>query len=646
MLETCRRATPRTSLLVLVVALLCAVARPMHAQPSPADLPLLGVDGFEFVGAFRLPATTYGSSSLNYSEGPLAYNPSNHSILIVGHSHHQEVAEFSIPALVNSTVLADLNMAGAPLQSFESVLDQAPTGNPQSLNRIGGLAVVNAGSGPRLVVNAYEYYDAPGDNTQTTMVLGNPDGIATTWAGGFYNFQGGAGHTSGWLSPIPDAWQDSLGGSYLTGQSSGIPIISRTSVGPSAFAFNPIELLDTTLVTTPVPTTKVLDFSLAHPLHSDLSNSNGTNDIWTHLSRATYGIILPGTRTYATFGYSGGHGPDGVCYKCTQDNGNLCGGYCAPDPNDYYQFIWLWDVLDLIAVKKGLINSYDVAPYAYGAFPTPFENNTHQIGGGSYDPTTGYLYLTIQKADRAQGTYANPPVVVVYKVSHSVSADVRIFLEGPYAPADDSMTTDVNGLLPTTQPFGGSDFAGTPLEYSGPDSVTSMTAGVVDWVLLRLLSGDPGSPPMTQVGARAALLKSDGSVVDTSGSGPVMFPGVSAGSYYLTVYPRNHLGVMSSAPVALTDSSDVYDFTTASSQAYGSAPMKQVEPGVWALYAGDADADGLITAPDFNAWNAATAAGLTGYLQADFNLDGIVSAPDFNLWNANTTAGAASHVPH
>jgi hypothetical protein len=73
--------------------------------------------------------------------------------------------------------------------------------------------------------------------------------------------------------------------------------------------------------------------------------------------------------------------------------------------------------------------------------------------------------------------------------------------------------------------------------------------------------------------------------------------------------------------------------------------MKDLGDGYFGLFAADANADGLVTAPDFNAWNPATSAGLTGYEQADFDLDGVVSAPDFNLWISNTTVGARSGVP-
>lgn len=73
--------------------------------------------------------------------------------------------------------------------------------------------------------------------------------------------------------------------------------------------------------------------------------------------------------------------------------------------------------------------------------------------------------------------------------------------------------------------------------------------------------------------------------------------------------------------------------------------MKNLGNSTWGLFAADGNADGQVTAPDFNLWIAATTAGATGYAPSDYNLDGQVTAPDFNLWIANTTAGAASKVP-
>ena len=397
------------ALIISLFLLLPACAQQQVSDPTA--LPLLAIGDLAYAGAFRLPAATFGTSSLNYSESPLVYNPASHSILIVGHSHHQEIAEFAVPPLVASTDLADLAMAGDPLQAFAPVLDRAGGGNSQNIDRIGRLAYLEGPSGPELLVNTYEYYDAPGDNTHTTLAVRDAADLANAQVDGFFRFQGGAGRTSGWISPIPPAWQSLLGGTHITGQARGIPIISRTSVGPSAFVFDPLAIVSTGAVPDPVATTTLLDFSLQHPLHDDLSNSSGDNDLWTHLSRATYGLIVPGTRSHLTLGYSGGH-VSGVCYKCTQDSGNLCGGYCAPDDDDYYQFYWLWDLNDLMAVMTGELQPHEVHPYDYGTFDTPFQTSQRQLGGGSFDPATGLLYLTVQRADRTQGTYANPPVVV------------------------------------------------------------------------------------------------------------------------------------------------------------------------------------------------------------------------------------------
>ena len=60
-----------------------------------------------------------------------------------------------------------------------------------------------------------------------------------------------------------------------------------------------------------------------------LQTSQGSaSPIWNFLSEAVYGFIVPGTSTFAVFGSSGGVN-SGIGYKLTQDNGNLCEGYCS-----------------------------------------------------------------------------------------------------------------------------------------------------------------------------------------------------------------------------------------------------------------------------------------------------------------------------
>lgn len=386
------------------------------------NLPLFDIEDLEYKGAFRLPAQTFGISNMNYAQGPIAYNYLDHSIYIVGHSHQQAIAEFAVPELVNSNNIVDLNMSEAPLQTFTQVLDNTSGGNSENLDRIGGMYLDEQNGVEKLIVNAFEYYDAPADNTNSTLIIENPNDLANSTINGYYNFEGGAGHTSGWISPVPLEWKTAMESDFITGQSSGWPIIARLSVGPSAFGFDMDDLFS---AADEVTTKTFLDFNLVHPLNDDLDNSTGNNDVWTHLSRATYGFIAPGTRTYFTLGHSGGH-ESGVCYKCTQNDGNLCGGYCAPDETDVYQYYWLWDMNDLMDVKSGVMAPHDVRPYQYGEFETPFQTDLKEIGGASFDRESGDLYITIQRADTEQGPYSNPPIVVVFTTNLISSVDAYL----------------------------------------------------------------------------------------------------------------------------------------------------------------------------------------------------------------------------
>jgi len=376
------------------------------------DPQLLGIERFKYQGAFRIPSADFGSSSANYAAGPIALGAGGKSLYLVGHAQQHPLAEFPIPNVVNSQKVTDLAMAPSPTQGFTGVLAGVSGGNSQNIDSIGGMFWIDGPKGPELLVNAYEYYDAPADNTHTTFVIRNAKDIAGSVKDGFFSL-GGAAHAGGWMSAIPSEWQSALGGTHITGASSGVPIISRLSVGPSAFVFDPMKIVGASATSGAVATTPLLDFSLAHPLHADLSNDTKANKIWTHLSRATFGFIAPGSRTYVTIGHSGGHS-SGVCYKCVPSDNSNCGGYCANDANDYAHFYWFWDVADLIAVKNGQKQPYDVQPYAYGEFPTPFKSR--EIGGGAFDAATGLLYLNVLNADHDQGTYAVPPLVVVYKI--------------------------------------------------------------------------------------------------------------------------------------------------------------------------------------------------------------------------------------
>ena len=381
------------------------------AQLDPFSLPLASIDDFEFIGGFRLPAKQYANTSFNYAKGVI--EQSGNSLFIVGHQHHDMIAEFAIPELVNSEVISELIMADDPIQLPVSVLGASSSGNSQSIDDITGLEVINN----RLIINAKEYYDAPADNSHTTLIADNAFGLASSEIGGYYELRGAA-HAGGWLSPIPAEWQAVLGGDYMTGYSSGDPIISRLSVGPSAFVVKSTEFSRVNAGDRDIRTTKLMDFSLRRPLHEDLFNESRNNDLWTHTSNAVYGFIVPGTRTYATFGHTSGI-TSGVGYKVTQDDGSLCPGYCSNLKADQSNYYWLWDVKDLASVKQRRKISSSIKPYAYGKFDVPYQTNgtINRIGGASFDEATGTLLFSVLMADTEQGEFTNPPVIAGYQLN-------------------------------------------------------------------------------------------------------------------------------------------------------------------------------------------------------------------------------------
>ena len=377
------------------------------------NLPLFQIGNLKFAGGFKVPQETLGESEASYAEGPITLGANGTSMYMVGHAYQQAIAEISIPEIVNTTSVSALRRASA-IQNFSRVLSRPASGNVDNLDRIGGMEYVNG----MLLVNAYVYYDANAGADTTTMAIQNANNLSGSAVAGYHRFAARA-HAAGWISPIPAEWQQALGGTHISGYSSGGPIISRWSVGPSAFAFTPTNPNLANASPTTIPATTLMDFSLQNPMGMDagsaesyLNNSDRNNKMWNHITSAKYGFVVPGTRTYMAVGFSGGY-DSGVGYKITQDNGNVCGGYCAYSASDYSNYYWLFDLNDLLAVKNGSMNSYDIKPYAFGKFESAFANGGFSpILGGAVDINRGLLYLNLEAVEPFEWGGGYPGVAV------------------------------------------------------------------------------------------------------------------------------------------------------------------------------------------------------------------------------------------
>ncbi len=125
-----------------------------------------------------------------------------------------------------------------------------------------------------------------------------------------------------------------------------------------------------------------------------------------------------------------------------------------------------------------------------------------------------------------------------------IYVDLKVFLEGPYSGP--TMNTAIAGSVPNNQPFDT-----PPWDYAGQETASITTDNdIVDWVLVELRSGDTPSTATTIVETKAALLKSDGTIVDADGFTNLNFS-AAPGDYYIVIYHRNHLPIMTPTAISL-----------------------------------------------------------------------------------------------
>ena len=223
----------------------------------------------------------------------------------------------------------------------------------------------------------------------------------------------------------------------------------------------------------------------------------------------------------------------------------------------------------------------------------------------------------------------------------SATVAVTAILEGAWNGSN-AMNTHLEegGLIPTADPYdglNGHDADATPAVASIPD-------GVVDWVLVELREADliADADDGSRVGSAAGFLMEDGSIVATNGSSnlSISLSGNSGADFYVVVYHRNHLPIMSLNEV--TESSGVYTIDLSSSaNVYESANAVSTLAGSSkvGMHAGNTDDDSDIDNDDLATWrnnNGATYSYSTNG-DADFNLDGVINAVDRNEFHQKNT---------
>lgn len=365
-----------------------------------------------YLGAFKLPTGTYGTSSFAYSSGDMTYNPTNNSLFISGHVYDQgHVAEVNIPTPVNSTNLGSLPEATVR-QNFADIseghLEQIGAGGSSCTGTsiaFGGMMVY----GNKLVGTSFMPYDGGGCSVLSHFYSSKT--VASTGDfRGMYQLSGmpGASFVDKAMTPVPAGWQSSLGGPALTG-ATGMSIVSRASWGPDAFSFDPDKLG----VTDPLPATPLLYYNETHKMYGTVA-WNQTNPYWNGTTRIEGMHFIQNSRTLL---FSGIHGTGTYCYgdvpPCVDPVSNSKG-----DHSTKYDFqFWAYNVDDLVSVKNGTKQPWEPLPYAVWNVTLPFGGvkSIFEVGGSAYDPATQRLYLM-----QAHGN-SDWPVIHVYQVNVTLS---------------------------------------------------------------------------------------------------------------------------------------------------------------------------------------------------------------------------------
>ncbi|MBL7950683.1 MAG: hypothetical protein JNM62_03085 [Flavobacteriales bacterium] len=262
-------------------------------------------------------------------------------------------------------------------------------------------------------------------------------------------------------------------------------------------------------------------------------------------------------------------------------------------------------------------------PYAIGTLGS--------ITGSTEGPTVyHFLYEWDVLSEAVQTESARVPVVA--EVTNGVVVNMKAFLDGPFDVNTNLMhdSLRVAGLIPLNEPYAALGF---PQPGSGGETLgagllaTTGTNAPVDWVRVELRSA---SAPATVIAAQSGIITRSGQVLGANGS-PIRF-GVMGGDYHVALRHRNHLGVMTAAPVTLSASTPLLDLTLASTAVHGTGARKAAG-AVQLLWAGDAVRDGLVlyTGGSNDRDRVLQVIGgvvptnvVNGYNTADINLDGRV----------------------
>lgn len=356
------------------------------AAVDPATLPLKTIADVRYLGSFVVPADD-GAGSTGGTQHQLAYGghalglASDGSLYFGCHDWHDKLARISVPAI------------GGVASVLDACRDVAPGiyNEPSAINGmvLGGTLEL----GGRFFVGANSYY---GNNAQPWSL----------WTGSSLSAMRGPiaigvglnqRTIGGYMGVVPPDFRAAFGGDAISGRCCS-SIISNSSYGPALYVWDSAS----------VESTKAATWLLGYPdAHQTIGTYNDAGGLLGYGMGTSIGgvFMVPNSNTTIFFGQQGTR----VCYGQGTSDPSLDGKptgsghiYCH-DPFSPYQgnhgypykvVAWFYRTSDLLDVKRGVRQPWDLKPYAISELPAGIATAA-SIVSATADPSTGKVYLTM-----------------------------------------------------------------------------------------------------------------------------------------------------------------------------------------------------------------------------------------------------------
>ena len=349
----------------------------------------------KYAGAFRVPA-----AGIDYGGNALAYNPANHSLIIAGHVVQNQTLEISIPTRISSsTNINDLSLATViqtPKDATNGTLSNIFPDASAGQKYIYGHLVYNN----KLIVSAVVGYDASCSQNKSVWRRSLDLSNSGETRGPVAVSQEPQSRLAGYMATIPSNYRSAFGYPALIGIA-GLSISSCRSNGPTAVLFDP----DAIATSDPTPGVMIVGYPQNHPLVPD---DTAQNQLWVQSSTVRGAVFPEKSRTVLFYGR---HALGSYCYGDTPPCTDPCYSAKGQHMYPYAHYLWAYDALDLLAVKNGTKNYYDVKPYYYGEIKFPFGSaDCADAGGMAYDALSNRIYISAMYHDGVN------PIIYVFDI--------------------------------------------------------------------------------------------------------------------------------------------------------------------------------------------------------------------------------------